>query len=133
MKLDIIQQVHDLNISKSIYRFIGALLAALLVIAIAACRGGESGCKPMSGDTLKLRHASLLSIVECGEYTVVDVKNPWKESLLHRYILVDKSFILSIEICFITITRIALGHEEHETLQFLFSSSNAKSSVSISG
>lgn len=91
MKLDIIQQVHDLNISKSIYRFIGALLTALLVIAIAACRGGESGCKPMSGDTLKLRHASLLSIVECGEYTVVDVKNPWKESLLHRYILVDKS------------------------------------------
>ena len=43
------------------------------------------------GDTLPMRHSSLMQMVECDGYTVVNVKNPWKkDALLHRYILSPK-------------------------------------------
>ncbi|MBQ5663815.1 MAG: ABC transporter substrate-binding protein [Bacteroidaceae bacterium] len=46
------------------------------------------------GDTLPMRHSSLLQMVECGGYTVVNVKNPWKENTyLHRYILSHKDSV----------------------------------------
>lgn len=46
------------------------------------------------GDTLNLRHAALLQITECKGYTVADIKNPWGDNLLHRYLLVDKDCVL---------------------------------------
>ena len=43
------------------------------------------------GDTLPMRHSSLLQMVECDGYTLVNVKNPWKEgTFLHRYMLLPK-------------------------------------------
>ena len=41
-----------------------------------------------------MTHSSLLTITDCEGYTVVDVKNPWGEGLLERYILVPKDTIL---------------------------------------
>ena len=45
----------------------------------------------VGGDTLPMRHSSLLQMVECDGYTLVNVKNPWKaDAFLHRYMLVPK-------------------------------------------
>ncbi len=45
----------------------------------------------VGGDTLLMRHSSLLQMVEHDGYTLVNVKNPWREgTFLHRYMLVPK-------------------------------------------
>ena len=45
----------------------------------------------VGGDTLPMRHSSLLQMVECDGYTLVNVKNPWKaDAFLHRYMLLPK-------------------------------------------
>ena len=66
------------------------LLLIISALATASCSGYMSEGEAIVGDTLQLRHASLLTIVECDGYTVTDIKNPWSGRLLHRYILVDK-------------------------------------------
>ena len=45
----------------------------------------------VGGDTLPMLHSSLLQMVECDGYTLVNVKNPWKAgAFLHRYMLLPK-------------------------------------------
>ena len=44
------------------------------------------------GDTVRFRYAQRLEVVRCDGYTLVTLKNPWKEGMtLHRYILVPKA------------------------------------------
>lgn len=62
------------------------------------------------GDTLDIRHASLLTIVECDGYTVADVKSPWNGLLLQRYILVDKDSLLPAELPKGTLLRTPLNN-----------------------
>lgn len=46
------------------------------------------------GDTLPMRHSSLLQMVECDGYTIVNVKNPWKkDAFLNRYMLLPKDSV----------------------------------------
>jgi len=60
------------------------LAAALLSACGGAGRNARSGASV--GDTLQMRHAQLLTIVEYGDYTTVDVADPWhKGKTLHRY------------------------------------------------
>ena len=60
------------------------LAAALLFACGGAGRNARSGASV--GDTLQMRHAQLLTIVEYGDYTTVDVADPWhKGKTLHRY------------------------------------------------
>lgn len=67
------------------------LFPLLLLLLLTSC-GATHRAPVVSGDTLKLRHASLLSIVRTDSFTVVDVKSPWKaNALLHRYILVSRT------------------------------------------
>ncbi len=64
-----------------------------LLVSSAGCGRTAGNASPFDvgvGDTLTCE-ASLLTIVDCGEYTLVDVKNPWDTaSLLQRYILITE-------------------------------------------
>lgn len=65
------------------------LLASL--VALTSCSGGKAGTASGSGDTLRLKYSSLLTIVRHDGYTDVTVSNPWKPGrVLHRYRLVPQ-------------------------------------------
>lgn len=84
-------------------------LIILTLFALAACNDKKaSESAPIEGDTLALRHASLLTIVECDAYSVVDIKSPWNDRLLHRYILIDKRSSVPTNIPDGTLLRIPL-------------------------
>lgn len=79
---------------KSIFAICITLLAALLLFG--SCRG--SNCKiEVHGDTLTVE-SQLLTIVDCGEYIVADVRNPWDANtqLLDRYVLVPKGYTANL-------------------------------------
>ncbi len=43
------------------------------------------------GDTLRLKYATLLHIVDYGNFKTVEIDNPWKKgAILHRYVLADR-------------------------------------------
>ena len=67
------------------------LLVCLLALSLAAC-GNRQGMSPSSdGDTLALKYAERISIVQYDDYTVVKLQNPWDTlKTLHTYVLVDR-------------------------------------------
>lgn len=73
------------------------ILALFLSIAAAGFLFGScGGSSRASGDSAKgdtlTSVSSLLTLVDCGDYVVADVKNPWDSTrLLHRYILLPDS------------------------------------------
>ncbi|MBQ2046660.1 MAG: ABC transporter substrate-binding protein [Muribaculaceae bacterium] len=65
-----------------------------MAIFLVACNGGSTTQVEVEGDTLTT-HAQLLTIKDCGGYTLVDVENPWKEgALLKRYALVHRDSVM---------------------------------------
>lgn len=68
--------------------FIASIVMAFLLMMLLLV--GNAGMGKVEGKALKMRYSSLMSIVECDGYTVVDVDNPWGEGLLQRYILVPE-------------------------------------------
>ena len=74
-------------------RFI--LLSAHIVITVlllSACSGrSKTSSVYMPGDTLQLKYAENLLIIEKSNYTVVNLRNPWDTlKTLHTYILINK-------------------------------------------
>lgn len=66
------------------------ILSILTIFSCTAPSGGSAG-EGVVGDTLALRHSSLLQIIDYSGYTVVNIKNPWKEGrMLHSYMLRHK-------------------------------------------
>lgn len=66
------------------------LILGLLSVLLSSC-GNRMGFSQEDGDTLRLKYATLLSIVKYDGYTEVDIRNPWKEGkILHSYILVPR-------------------------------------------
>lgn len=66
-----------------------------VVVALTGCRGGNTFPIATDGDTLQLKYASLLTIVEHEGYTEATVRNPWKEGMmLHRYYLVPVDSVI---------------------------------------
>ena len=65
-----------------------SLYASLLlcVLIVASCGAGQVA--RLEGERVDMRHSSLLEIIACDGYTVVDIKNPWGKGVLDRYILV---------------------------------------------
>ena len=56
---------------------------------LAACRGGQTSSVQAVGDTVAFKYATQLTVVRYDGYTVVTLKNPWKEGVtLHQYVLV---------------------------------------------
>ena len=74
--------------------FLRNILATVFVaIFLVACNGSITQVE-VEGDTLTT-HAQLLTIKDCGGYTLVDVENPWKEgALLKRYALVHSDSVM---------------------------------------
>ena len=61
----------------------------MAIVALVSCNSGKTTEMQEGGDTLRLSHSRLLTIVNYDKYKVVDIADPWKEGrLLHRYILV---------------------------------------------
>lgn len=58
---------------------------------LTAC-GGQGGATAfLEGDTLTLRYATNLTLVECDSFSVAKLRNPWDTTgTLHTYVLVDK-------------------------------------------
>ena len=68
-------------------------VAVMLFVAclFASCGSGRGEGAPADGDTVSLKYARLLTMVDYGDYTEVAVANPWRENAeLHRYLLVPK-------------------------------------------
>ena len=65
-----------------------------LAVLLLSCAGNTGKFPPVEGDALPMQHSSLLSIVECDGYTVVDIADPWGESTMVRYLLVPSDSVL---------------------------------------
>ena len=63
----------------------------LITLLLCSCVGRQTASTQEQGDTLAFKYAQLLSVVDCGDYAVATLQNPWKEGYtLHRYIMVPK-------------------------------------------
>ena len=68
------------------------ILVLLSVLGLVACGGHQVGKETADGDTLNLRYARNLTIVEYPEYTKVTIRNPWDTTrVLNSYTLVKES------------------------------------------
>lgn len=70
--------------------FLLCFLLAVVLALFLAFASDESAEKKIEGKPLLMEHSTLLSFYDCEGYSVVDVKNPWGEGLLRRYVLVPK-------------------------------------------
>lgn len=63
-----------------------------VVVLLCSCKGGNTSLSSsVDGDTIVLKYAQQLQMIEHEGYTEVLVRNPWKEDMmLHRYLLVPK-------------------------------------------
>lgn len=71
-------------------------LLYLSICSLVSCKGIHSN--DIYGNTVEIKHSSLLSILECEGYTLVDVKNPWGKGLLGRYLLVPSDSAMPADI-----------------------------------
>lgn len=63
----------------------------LAVLLLAGCGHGKTALPLEEGDTLRLRHASNLTVVRYDSFTVATLRNPWDTTqTLHTYILVPR-------------------------------------------
>ena len=64
-------------------------LGVVLILLLTACRGGQTSSVQAVGDTIAFKYATQLTVVRYDGYTVVTLKNPWKDGkTLHQYVLV---------------------------------------------
>ena len=66
-------------------------ISAILCLLLSACGGNGSNGHTETGDTLLLRHARNLTVVEFADHTEVTMRNPWDTTqTLAKYILQAK-------------------------------------------
>lgn len=71
-----------------IYNISISFVMLCIALLFTACRGGQSRVTGTDGDTLVLRHAEYLTLIEHGEYTEALIYSPWnKGKLLQRFSL----------------------------------------------
>ena len=69
-----------------------------LSLLFSSCGGGNGNVFFISGDTLDIRYASHLQIVEGNDYTVVNLRNPWDTlQILHTYVLVPRDGVYNTD------------------------------------
>lgn len=73
-------------------RLIFGSLFFVCLLFVVSCNGRPDA--DIDGKRVEMRHSSLLEIVDCDGYSVVDVKNPWGKGLLNRYLLVPSDSVL---------------------------------------
>ncbi|MGM9862429.1 MAG: ABC transporter substrate-binding protein [Muribaculaceae bacterium] len=74
-----------------VHRLMIAAVASVAALLMAGCGGGRVGVSEgCVGDTLT-HHASLLTLVDCGDRMVAEIADPWHGgATLHRYVLVGR-------------------------------------------
>lgn len=67
-------------------------LLLLFVLLLTACGGGsKTSSVSTRGDTIRLQYAENLTLVDCQDYIVATLRNPWDTTrVLHTYVLVEK-------------------------------------------
>ena len=70
--------------------FLFCFLMSIVLALFLSFASDTAAEKKIEGKPLPMEHSTLLSIYDCNGYSVVDVKNPWGEGLLRRYVLVPK-------------------------------------------
>lgn len=68
------------------------VLCFSLMLFLFSCKNAD--VDKIEGNSVDIRYSSLLEIVDCEGFTVVDVKNPWGKGLLNRYLLVPSDSLL---------------------------------------
>ena len=70
---------------------IAFILLAVSLIGVSCNKGGSKRAGMKDGKKVELQDAKAFTITEFDGYKVIEVVNPWKDSvLLHRYILVSR-------------------------------------------
>ena len=65
------------------------IIFIVIALSLLSCSGNGNGVSSDKGDTIKLKYADNMTMIRYEGYTVVTLKNPWKEGkTLHTYILV---------------------------------------------
>ena len=65
------------------------IIFIVIALSLLSCSGNGNGVSSDKGDTIKLKYADNMTMIRHEGYTVVTLKNPWKEGkTLHTYILV---------------------------------------------
>lgn len=75
----------------AVHRLMIAAVASGAALLMASCGGGGADrADDCAGDTLT-HHASLLTLVDCGDRVVAEIADPWHGgATLHRYVLVGR-------------------------------------------
>lgn len=67
-----------------------SLYLSVLSCLFCACGHQDTSQNDANGDTLALKYAENITIVNYPSYHLVELKNPWKKGeTLHRYVLID--------------------------------------------
>ena len=70
----------------------GLIVLLLLTWVLASCKGSQTELADCDGDTIPMRYARNLTIVEYPAYTQVTIRNPWDTTrVLNSYTLVKES------------------------------------------
>ena len=74
--------------------YITCTVLTILLVLMLVLSKGTAREEVLVGEKLAMRHSALLDIVDCDGYSAVEVKNPWGEGLLKRYLLVPTDSVL---------------------------------------
>lgn len=85
-------------------KFLTLFFVSILFL-IVSCAGYSDD---VVGERVVMHHSSLLEITDCSGYTVVDVRNPWGEGVLKRYLLVHHDSIMPDDMPRGTLLRVPL-------------------------
>lgn len=77
---------------RSCVRFLACFCLLVCLLFVVSCNDRQN--VNIDGECVELRHSSLLKIVDCDGYSVVEVNNPWGKGLLNRYLLVPSDSVL---------------------------------------
>ena len=84
-------EVKERKVKNERMKSVKLILILLLVWGLVACSGHQVGKETADGDTLNLRYARNLTIVEFPNYTQVTIRNPWDTTrVLNSYTLVKE-------------------------------------------
>lgn len=84
------------------------IFGLIITLALVSC-GGKTARHPIDGDSIAFKYATLPSIVEYDEFTVVTLQNPWKDGkALHTYVLVPRDAQLPVHLPSGTVIRTPL-------------------------
>ena len=88
------------------------LLTLCMACLLSACGGkGKHRSDAAEGDTLQLRYAHYLTLIEYPEYVKAVLRNPWDTlKVLHTYLLVDSGKALPAKLPEGTVVRVPLRH-----------------------